>query len=90
MAKLFFASFLLLQSLGDVFLRLTFEFFHFSFCAFIRHVHWGGLIHFILSFNFVFIDTHDFRLTSLPLQKCWNLMKILMRVQTSTNSAPGM
>ena len=48
-----------LQSLCDVFLGLSFEFFHFSFYAFIRLVHRGGLIQFILSFYFVFIDTHD-------------------------------
>lgn len=87
MAKLFFASFLFLQSLCDVFLSLIFEFFHFCFYACIRLVHWGRLTQFILSCNFIFIDTHDFRLTSLPLQKCWNLMTILIRVPTSTNSA---
>ena len=43
-AKLFFASFLFSQSLCDVFLGPSFEFFHFSFYAFIRLVHRCGLI----------------------------------------------
>ena len=64
MAKLFFASLLLLQSFCDVFLGLAFEFFHFCFYACIRLVHRGRLTQFILSCNFVFIYTHDFRLTS--------------------------
>ena len=80
MAELFFASFLLLQSFRDVFLRLIFQFFHLSFYACIRLVHRCWLIQFILSCYFVFIDTHNFRLTSRRLQKCWNLITILMRV----------
>ena len=89
MAKLFFASFLLSQSLCDFFFSLFFEFLHFSFDFLIGLIHWCWFIQLILSFNFVFIDTHSFRLTSLPLQKCWILVTILMRVVTSTSNATG-
>lgn len=80
---------LIFQSLRNVFLRLSFKFSHLRFYSFVRLVHRRGLIQFVLRFNFVFIDTHVFRLTSRPLQKCWNLMTILLRVPGSTNSATG-